>query len=209
MAARSGSARLDRWDALLLLAGAAAVLLFLAAERRIAGAWGLPLDDGWIHLRLARNLATGGGLAINPGEPVPASTAPLWSVLLAGLLAIGMPGLLAAKTLGLACWAGTGLVTRRLARAAGLAAGPAWAAGLTTVLLGRLVWGALSGMEVTLAALLVACGLPNFKVPILDRDLTNDRFGLFIPETGPAWNEERAIQFLRSTKAVDVRVIRG
>ena len=57
MAARSGSARLDRWDALLLLAGAAAVLLFLAAERRIAGAWGLPLDDGWIHLRLARNLA--------------------------------------------------------------------------------------------------------------------------------------------------------
>jgi hypothetical protein len=156
VAARSGSARLDRWDALLLLAGAAAVLLVLAAERRIAGAWGLPLDDGWIHLRLARNLATGGGLAINPGEPVPASTAPLWSVLLAGLLAIGMPGLLAAKTLGLACWAGTGLVTRRLARAAGLAAGPAWAAGLTTVLLGRLVWGALSGMEVPLAALTVA-----------------------------------------------------
>lgn len=70
--------------------------------------------------------------------------------------------------------------------------------------------GVLIGGTMTLAALLVACGLPNFQVPILDRDLTNDRFGLFIPEKpGPAWNEERAIQFLRSTRAVDVRVIRG
>ena len=158
MAARSGSARLDRWDALLLLLGALAIGVFLAAERRIAGAPGLPLDDGWIHLRLAQNLATGGGLGINPGEPVPASTAPLWSVMLAALLALGVPGLLAAKTLGLACWMGTGLVTRRLAGAAGLAAEAAWAAGLAALLLSRLVWGALSGMEVPLAALTVAAG---------------------------------------------------
>ena len=53
---------------------------------------------------------------------------------------------------------GTGLVTRRLAGAAGLAAGAAWAAGLAVVLLSRLVWGALSGMEVPLAALTVAAG---------------------------------------------------
>ena len=65
MAARPGSARLDRWDALLLVLGALAIVLFLAAERRIAGAPGLPLDDSWIHLRLAQNLATGGGFGIN------------------------------------------------------------------------------------------------------------------------------------------------
>ena len=158
MAARPGSARLDRWDALLLVLGALAIVLFLAAERRIAGAPGLPLDDSWIHLRLAQNLATGGGFGINRGEPVPASTAPLWSVTLAGLLALGVPGLVAAKTLGLACWLGTGLVTRRLAGAVGLAAGAAWAAGLAALLLSRLVWGALSGMEVPLAALAVAGG---------------------------------------------------
>jgi len=158
VAARPGSARLDRWDALLLVLGALAIVLFLAAERRIAGAPGLPLDDSWIHLRLAQNLATGGGFGINRGEPVPASTAPLWSVTLAGLLAIGVPGLLAAKTLGLACWLGTGLVTRRLGEAVGLAVGAAWAAGLAVLLLSRLVWGALSGMEVPLAALAVAGG---------------------------------------------------
>ena len=158
MGARSSPAGLDRWDVLLLAAGALSVALFLVAEARIAGAPGLPLDDGWIHLRLARNLATGGGFGINPGEPVAASTAPLWSVVLAGLLMVGVPGLAAAKALGLACGAATGLVTRRLAGTVGLPPGLAWGAGLAVVGLSRLVWGALSGMEVPLAALCVAAG---------------------------------------------------
>lgn len=147
---------LDRYDALLLASGTLALVAFLGAEAWIAGAPGLPLDDGWIHLRVADNLATGGGFAINPGEPVAVSTAPLWTVGLAGLLALGVPGLAATKALGVACWAGTGLVTRRLASASGLPPGLAWAAGLTVLTLGRLVWGALSGMEVPLAALCVA-----------------------------------------------------
>jgi arabinofuranosyltransferase len=154
--ARSFGTRFDRWDGALLVAGALAVVVFLVAEARIAGAPGLPLDDGWIHLRLARNLATGGGFGINPGEPVPASTAPFWSVALAGLLALGAPGLAATKALGVACWAGTALATRRLAAALELTPGIAWSAGLATVALSRLVWGALSGMEVPLAALCVA-----------------------------------------------------
>jgi hypothetical protein len=150
--------RLDRSDVLLLAGGALSVLVFMVAETRIAGTPGLPLDDAWIHLRLARNLATGAGFGINPGEPVAASTAPLWSVLLAGLLALGMPALTATKALGLACWAGTGLLTRRLADAVGLAPALAWGAGLAAVTLNRLVWGALSGMEVPLAALCVTAG---------------------------------------------------
>lgn len=147
---------LDRWDALLLASGLLALAVFLGAEAWIAGAPGLPLDDSWIHLRLADNLATGGGFAINPGEPVAVSTAPLWTVVLAGLLWLGIPGLAATKTLGVACWAATGLVTRRLATAADLPPSLAWAAGLAALTLGRLVWGALSGMEVSLAALCVA-----------------------------------------------------
>ncbi|HSE93995.1 MAG TPA: hypothetical protein VLF19_11870, partial [Methylomirabilota bacterium] len=66
---------------------AAAVLplaLFLASERRIAGAAGFPLDDSWIHLHFARNLAEGAGFSYNPGVPVAGSTAPLWTVLLGG-----------------------------------------------------------------------------------------------------------------------------
>jgi len=158
MAPRPSLASLDRGDVLLLAMGALAVSAFLVAERRIAGAPGLPLDDSWIHLQLARNLATGGGFGINRGEVVAASTAPLWTVALAGLLAIGVPALAAAKALGLACWAATGLVTRRLAGAVGLGPGLAWGAGLAAVGLSRLVWGALSGMEVPLATLCVAAG---------------------------------------------------
>ena len=68
--------------------------------------------------------------------------------------------------------------------------------------------GVLIGGTMTLAALLLACGLPNLKGPVLDRYLTNDRFGLWIPETGPGWNEARIVQFLKSTGPADVRVIR-
>jgi hypothetical protein len=68
--------------------------------------------------------------------------------------------------------------------------------------------GVLAAGTMTLTALLLACGLPNLKGPVLDRDLTNDRFGLWIPEIGPAWNETRIVQFLKSTGPVDVRVIR-
>ena len=69
--------------------------------------------------------------------------------------------------------------------------------------------GVLIGGTMTLAALLLACGLPNFQAPILDRSLTDDRFGLFIPESGPGWNEERAIRAGRATAAVDLRGIRA
>jgi hypothetical protein len=68
--------------------------------------------------------------------------------------------------------------------------------------------GVLVGGTMTLAALFVACGLPDWNTPILDRDLTNDKFALFIPERKHDWNETRAIDFLKSTKALDVRVIR-
>jgi hypothetical protein len=68
--------------------------------------------------------------------------------------------------------------------------------------------GVLLGGTMTLAALILACGLPDMKGPILDRNLTNDRFGLYVPEYGPQWNEERILRILRGTGPVDVKVIR-
>jgi hypothetical protein len=142
----------------VLAAAAGTAGLFVAAELEIAGAVGLPLDDSWIHLRFADNLAAGRGFAINPGAPVAGSTAPLWTLLLAVALALGLPGLVAAKTLGLACYGATGVLTRRLARAVALPRGLALAAGVGVVGLGRLAWGALAGMEVCLATAAVAAG---------------------------------------------------
>lgn len=68
--------------------------------------------------------------------------------------------------------------------------------------------GVLLGGTMTLAALLFACRLPNLKAPILDRNLTNDRFGLYVPEYGPDWNEDRIVKLLQGTGALDVKVIR-
>lgn len=69
--------------------------------------------------------------------------------------------------------------------------------------------GVLIGGTMTLAALLVACGLPDFSSPVLDRDITNDRFALFLPESTRDWNETRAIDLLKGTKPADLRVVRG
>jgi hypothetical protein len=69
--------------------------------------------------------------------------------------------------------------------------------------------GVLIGGTMTLAALFAACGLPDFRSPVLDRDLTNDRFALFLPERDSDWNEKRALEFLKGTHPVDVRVIRA
>ncbi len=65
------------------LALAAGVALFRARELAIAGPVGwtaFPLDDSFIHLQFARNLAEGHGFAYNPGVPVAGSTAPLWTL---------------------------------------------------------------------------------------------------------------------------------
>ena len=43
---------------------------------------GFPLDDSWIHLTYARNLAVFGEWAFQPGKSSAGSTAPLWTVLL-------------------------------------------------------------------------------------------------------------------------------
>ncbi|MGH7318820.1 MAG: hypothetical protein ACRELA_04225 [Candidatus Rokuibacteriota bacterium] len=147
---------MSRDDGIILAVAAGVVLLFVATELHIAGAIGFPLDDSWIHLRFAENLAAGRGFAINPGAPVAGSTAPLWTLLLAGAMTLGVPGLVAAKGLGLAGYAATGLLTRRLGLTLGLTPGLALVAGLGVVGLGRLVWGALSGMEVPVAAALIA-----------------------------------------------------
>jgi len=148
-----------RDDALIVAAAIVPLALCLVAERRIAGAAGLPLDDAWIHLHFARNLAEGLGFVYNPGAPVAGSTAPLWTLLLGAGARVAGPSLVLAKALGVAAVVAAGLVTRRAALAWGAAPGAALVAGVGLLWTGAFAWGALSGMEVGLAALLVAAAL--------------------------------------------------
>jgi len=148
-----------RDDLLVLLAAALPLALLLVRERVIAGSAGFPLDDAWIHLHFARNLAEGAGFAYNPGVPVAGSTAPLWTLLLAAGARVAGASLGMAKTLGVAGALGAALVLRRAALAWGASPPAALVAAVALVWSGPFAWGALSGMEVTLAALLVAAAL--------------------------------------------------
>ena len=137
---------------------ALAVGLFLLRTRELAGVLGVeafPLDDSWIHLQFARNLAEGRGFSYNPGVPVSGSTAPLWTLTLgAAFAAFGSHPVLA-KALGIAGTLGTAWLAGRLALIWAGRPEVAVLASVLVVLAGPMVWGALSGMEVALAALLV------------------------------------------------------
>jgi hypothetical protein len=146
-------------DAAVVVAVCLSLALFLSAERRIAGAAGFPLDDSWIHLHFARNLAAGAGFSYNPGVPVAGSTAPLWTLLIAAAALVAGPTLVLAKVLGVLATVAAGMLTWRAARAWGASLPVAAAAGVGLVLTGALGWGSLSGMEVSLAAALTAGAL--------------------------------------------------
>ncbi len=145
---------------LLLLAGLVACLRHLFAEiSRLKGGLGFPLDDSWIHLQFARNLAHGAGLSYNPGELVTGSTAPLWTALLALLFLLPGSVVVWTKLLGVALYLAGIDATWRLSRELGLSRGLAALASGLTLATSWLVWSALSGMEIPLFVLLSLWGM--------------------------------------------------
>lgn len=149
--------RFPRW---LWLAGVAACGLYLVAEAVVlSGDFGFPLDDSWIHLQFARNLAAGEGMAYNPGELVTGSTAPLWTAVLALLFVLPGDVVLWTKALGVVCYLASIHATFRLARELDVSRPLAMLAAFLTLATGRLVWSALSGMEVLLFVLLSLWGV--------------------------------------------------
>ncbi|HET9210254.1 MAG TPA: hypothetical protein VFR03_07640 [Thermoanaerobaculia bacterium] len=83
----------------------AAIVIFLAAAFIWMGrsTFGADLvDDAYIFLRYAANLAAGRGLVFNVGEHVEGYTSPLWVLILAGAGALGVDLVPAARTLSAA-----------------------------------------------------------------------------------------------------------
>ena len=104
---------------LLWLAPAAAALcatvVFLLPNPEL-----LPMDDSYIHVVYGENLASTGKLEFNVGEFAGiGSTSILWVLLIAGLVKVGLTGVVAVRILGaaslvlLASWALARLTTRR------------------------------------------------------------------------------------------------
>ena len=86
----------------LIVAGVALVVLLvqlLQGVRLADGRWVYSLDDAYIHLVLARNLAFHGMLGMAPDDFAACSSSPLWTVLLASAMKLvgardWLPGLL-------------------------------------------------------------------------------------------------------------------
>ena len=141
-------------------------LLYLLAEvgalAPLGGGLGFPLDDSWIHVAFARSLAAGDGLAINPGEPVTGSTAPLWTALVA-LLALVFRSpeslVLPVKLLGVALHLGGVVLVWALSRELRLSRRLAALAAVLALATDQLVWSALSGMEIPLFVVLSLGGI--------------------------------------------------
>lgn len=134
-------------SALATLSGAA----YLLVPAALGNSAGFPLDDAWIHQTFARNLATLGQMAVNPGDPVSASTSPLWTFVLAVGYVLGLPPQLWAAGLGGVLLVALARETAQLARS--MVPGNTalhWWTGLLTMTEWRLVWAGFSGMETLL-----------------------------------------------------------
>ena len=142
------SAPMASWQ---LPLGALIVVASALVYRWALGGNGLSTDDAHIHLRIARNWASGFGPVFNPGERVEASSSPTWLVLLTLGFRAGVPALALLTTLELLAAAWVGAATAWLAhRCAGRSA--SWLAPLTLGVLPSFAVWMNSGMETTLAA---------------------------------------------------------
>ncbi|TWH21909.1 hypothetical protein JD82_03779 [Prauserella rugosa] len=121
------------------------------------GAFIAPLDDVYIHLQYGKQLGSGELFRFNPGDPISTgASSMLYTVVLAigHLVGFSGNGLLGyAVVVGIVCTAFATGLTYHLGRVLVGRATGVWA-GVLTAVSGPLMWGAASGMEVGLTALL-------------------------------------------------------
>lgn len=120
----------------------------------LSGGGGFPLDDSWIHQVYARNLVDYGEWSFVQGQPSAASTAPLYTLLLAAGYMLDYPYQLWTHVLGLAAFIFLLMMGARMV--AWLTGGhnpTVVLGGLALALAWHLAWAAASGMETLLFCL--------------------------------------------------------
>jgi arabinofuranosyltransferase len=160
---KAGTKASARLFVILLLLAAFSGCLYLWRSWAMQGL-GLPLDDAWIHQTYARNLARAGQWAFIVGQPSAGSTSPLWTVLLALGVLVGMRGLVWTYVIG-------GILVALCGWVGALWVGAQdrfrwnWAllAGALIVLEWHLAWSAVSGMEIPALALLALLAVRSLE----------------------------------------------
>lgn len=142
---------MTRYVFLFMILAALLVLWYVAA----AGG-GFPLDDSWIHQTFGRNLALHGEWAFLPGQPVAASTSPLYTVLLSIGYRLGVPYQIWTHGFGMIALASMALIGAAWAKRVlpDYAFAP-WIVGFSLLTTWHHVWAAAAGMETLMFGALV------------------------------------------------------
>jgi hypothetical protein len=159
-AAMAGSSRSSVTRALLLalfllVVNLSSTAYFLVGQYQELGDTYFLIDDTWIHLRFAKNLAEGSGFSFNPGHPIAASTAPLWTMILAASYKGTGELFLSTYFWGIFFFIVTCFLVYRLALLISDSFALAAASAGIVSLCPWLTWSALSGMEIMLSAVLI------------------------------------------------------
>ena len=144
---------------LALIIPSIALCLLLIHEIKVAKSLGFPLDDAWIFWVFAKNLATGQGFSFNPGEPVFGTTSILWVLLLAGSYLVTHSVVFISKFWGAVFFLLTIFFTYKICLFYTEQKRTVFFAVLGVALAPPLIYGALSGMEIPLATLLLCLTL--------------------------------------------------
>ena len=144
-----------KWWVVLAAAALVAVVFYLIVSYSVFRI-GFPLDDSWIHLTYARNLAEHGEWAFRLGERSAGSTAPLWTVLLAIGFLLNLAPYAWTYLLGWAVLTLLAVCAEQIARKVlpSYTSRVPWV-GLFFVFAWHLTWSAVSGMETLLHGLLI------------------------------------------------------
>lgn len=144
----------DTW-VVIAVAALVAVFFYLAVSVLTFGV-GFPLDDSWIHLTYARNLAEHGEWAFRLGELSAGSTAPLWTALLSIGFLIGLAPYVWTYLVGWVVLTLLAVCAENIARKLlpSYRSPLPWV-GLFFVFAWHLTWSAVSGMETLLHGLII------------------------------------------------------
>ncbi len=148
-----------------LLLALAQGIVFVGAQIAITGAHSFPLDDSYIHLQYARQIACGDYLQYQDDAPVTGgATSFLYIHLLALGYLVGFRGALFPFWVVLITWGCVTLIFYQLVRL-GERLGVAWAGRAAVVLTfcsGLMAWGLWSGMEIALFSAILLLTLNQF-----------------------------------------------
>src|SRR5512138_1897627 len=155
--------RIDPW-VVLAVAALIAILFYLIVSALVFRV-GFPLDDTWIHLTYARNLAEHGEWAFRLGQRSAGSTSPLWTVLLSIGFLIGLAPYIWTYLLGWVALTLLAVYAENVARklVPSYKSRIPWA-GLFFVFAWHLTWSAVSGMETLLHALIILVVLSSLII---------------------------------------------